>query len=164
MFGAELQAGHVRFEELKVADFVLKVCDSWSQQHPGVVVRTHVDTAATAVTCSLPSLALARSLMDLLDNAREASGDQNVAIEMTVTSRDGIATIAVSDRGAGVPCLLRERLGEAFVSSRPDGTGLGLYTARSLAEALGGSLDVSDRAKGGTVVSLHLALDRGSMA
>ncbi|MBM4252359.1 MAG: HAMP domain-containing histidine kinase [Deltaproteobacteria bacterium] len=164
MFGAELQAGHVRFEELKVADFVLKVCDSWSQQHPDVVVRTHVDTAAAAVTCSLPSLALARSLMDLLDNAREASGDQNVAIEMTVTSRDGMVTIAVSDRGAGVPHLLRERLGEAFVSSRPDGTGLGLYTARSLAEALGGSLDVADRARGGTVVSLHLQLDRGSMA
>ncbi|MEN9835445.1 MAG: hypothetical protein RL011_1638 [Pseudomonadota bacterium] len=164
MFGAELQAGTVRFDELNLASFVQTVCDSWSCQNRELELKTHIDASAEHLICRVPKLALARSLMDLLDNAREASIGTAPVVDVGVSCTDAAVTIAVSDRGSGLPHFIRDRLGQAFVSSRPDGTGLGLYTARSLAEALGGALEVADRAKGGTVVRLNLALDRGGRA
>lgn len=164
MFGAELQAGNVRFEEVNIASFVKKVCESWSSQNQELQVATQVDEAAEAIHCRLPKLALARSLMDLLDNAGEASAGRTGPVDVDISSSSGFVTIAVSDNGDGVPQFIRDRIGQAFVSSRPDGTGLGLYTARSLAEALGGSLEVADRSSGGTVVSLTLRLDQGGIA
>lgn len=164
MFGAELQAGNVRFEEVNIANFVKKVCESWCSQNQELQVATQVDEAAANINCRLPKLALARSLMDLLDNAGEASVGRATSVDVEISTSNGVVTIAVCDTGDGVPHFIRERIGQAFVSSRPDGTGLGLYTARSLAEALGGSLEIADRLRGGTVVSLNLRVDQGGLA
>ena len=73
---------------------------------------------------------------------------------MTLSVDGGRAVIEVADRGCGMPSFVRERFGEPFVSTHATGTGLGLYTANALMEALGGALLVRDRERGGTVVTM----------
>jgi two-component system sensor histidine kinase BaeS len=79
-------------------------------------------------------------------------------VEVTVRPENGVVRIHVTDRGPGIPRdqqrLIFEKFGRADVagSSKP-GTGLGLFIARSIAEAHGGSLEVrSDPGAGATFV------------
>jgi signal transduction histidine kinase len=68
---------------------------------------------------------------NLLDNAIDAVGEQGTIT--IVTRRDGhCARVEIHDDGPGVPAELRERLFDAFVTSKDvgQGTGLGLATAR----------------------------------
>ena len=78
---------------------------------------------------------LAQILATLLDNALMHGGG-TVTIETSLNPRSVI--IEVTDQGRGVPPELVARIFERTVSSRPEGTGLGLSLARTMAAADGG--------------------------
>jgi signal transduction histidine kinase len=68
----------------------------------------------------------------------------------------------VADRGPGVPEIERERIFEPYVRgiAAGPGAGLGLFIARRLMEAQGGTLSYRPRDGGGSVFSFRLpALD-----
>ncbi len=77
------------------------------------------------------------------------------------SGRTGSIRITVSDRGPGIPRdqqgIIFEKFGRADVAgaSKP-GTGLGLFIARSIAEAHGGTLDVSSGPDAGSSFTLTL--------
>ena len=132
--------------------------DSWRTHHPECQVTFKNHETTPEVVCRAPQLVLARSLVDLLDNAAESSASQSAEIEITVGTQGAHAMICVSDRGQGVSKLVKERLGDPFLSTKPDGIGLGLYAVKSLMEALGGALRVNDRLHGGTSVVMTIPL------
>jgi len=88
---------------------------------------------------------------NLLRNAIDhSSPDQAVAIQVAPG-----ATIAVEDRGPGVPHELRTRIFEPFARGRATdravgtGFGLGLAICKRIVDGHGGTIDVEDRAGGG---------------
>lgn len=88
-------------------------------------------------------------------NALEAGG---APIEVG-WRRDGReAEIFVRDHGPGVAPEIRGRVFEPFFTTKPQGTGLGLAIARDLADRLGGRLELTPAAGGGTRASLRLPL------
>ena len=54
-------------------------------------------------------------------------------------SGDRVA-LAVEDSGPGPAESVHEKLFEPFVTEKPEGTGLGLFVSRQIAEAHGGSI------------------------
>jgi two-component system sensor histidine kinase FlrB len=100
--------------------------------------------------------ALGGALLNLLDNALRAAGDE-ARVELEARSEpDGGVSLIVHDNGPGVPAALRERIFEPFFTTRSNGTGLGLAVVQSVARAHGGIARVADRAGGGTSFSLYL--------
>jgi two-component system sensor histidine kinase HydH len=93
-------------------------------------------------------------LLNLLLNAYQADGTQPV--EVDVSRQDGSCTIAVLDRGPGIPAHVRARLFEPFFTTKPAGTGLGLPVVKRLMELQGGSIRLIDRAGGGTRAEISL--------
>lgn len=86
-------------------------------------------------------------LMNLVQNALAASEDVDdgaprVSISALVV--DNTVQVRVRDRGTGLPEPVRGRLFEPFVTTKTEGTGLGLYTSQQLARELGGGLDLVD--------------------
>jgi signal transduction histidine kinase len=77
-----------------------------------------------------------------------------------VSGRAGerFVTIAVEDRGVGIPEANLPRIFERFFTTDADrsGTGLGLAIVKSVALALGGSVDVSAAVGQGTRFTLRL--------
>jgi signal transduction histidine kinase len=61
---------------------------------------------------------------------------------------DDLVVIRVSDDGPGIPAELAASVFEPFVTSKQDGTGLGLTIAREAAQSLGGQLVLEHTAVG----------------
>jgi len=59
---------------------------------------------------------------------------------------------------------VRTHLGEPFVTTRPGGVGLGLYFAYTLAETVGGRLELDDAPGGGAIARLVLPVAREARA
>ncbi len=76
------------------------------------------------------------------------------------TRLDGaLARIDVIDTGPGIPRALHERVWEVYFSRRKEGTGLGLPTARRIAEEHGGSIHFHTEIGKGTDFVLRLPLN-----
>ena len=98
-----------------------------------------------------------RILSNLLDNAREHAPGAPVTTSLGVDG--GEVTLAVADRGPGVPDALLPHLFDRFMkldAARSGGSGLGLAIAAEHAALIGGSLRASNQAGGGLRVELRL--------
>jgi PAS domain S-box-containing protein len=82
---------------------------------------------------------LQQVFMNLILNAIEAM--QASGGELTIGSRltpDGHVEVSISDTGVGLPTENVEKLFDAFHTTKPQGTGMGLAITRSIVEAYGG--------------------------
>jgi two-component system nitrogen regulation sensor histidine kinase GlnL len=70
-----------------------------------------------------------------------------------------IATIEIEDDGPGIPADLQDSIFYPMVTSRPDGTGLGLPAAQELLSRHGGLIEFESR-PGRTVFSVRIPLDQ----
>jgi PAS domain S-box-containing protein len=82
---------------------------------------------------------LQQVFMNLMLNAIEAMKDTGG--KLTITSRrtpSGQLIVSIEDTGVGLPAGDTERIFDAFHSTKPQGTGMGLAITRSIVEAHGG--------------------------
>ncbi|HEX7626647.1 MAG TPA: HAMP domain-containing sensor histidine kinase [Gaiellaceae bacterium] len=104
---------------------------------------------------------LRQVLGNLIDNAVKYS-PTGEAVQVRVVPLNGVVSISVSDRGPGIDRddhrLIFEKFGRVSGNGAKPGTGLGLYIARSIAEAHGGTLDVSSAPGRGATFTLKLPL------
>jgi hypothetical protein len=105
------------------------------------------DHAGVRMHCELPTNlsligrhdALRAALVNLALNGIDAAGRSGDV--WLSAARTGSQTIlAVDDSGAGPPASVRDSMHEPFVTSKPEGIGLGLSVARAVAEEHGGVL------------------------
>jgi len=116
----------------------------------------------TELDLGLPMIAadrvqLQQVLMNLMLNAIDAM--KGTRGDLTVTSgrtEDGQILITVSDSGCGLPVDWSERLFEAFFTTKPQGTGMGLSISRRIVESHGGRLWASDNAVRGATFQFTL--------
>ena len=103
---------------------------------------------------------LRQVLGNLIENAVKYSPEGG-EVRVSAAAANGAVRIAVRDAGPGIPRDQQDRIFEKFGrvdvpgASKP-GTGLGLFIARSIAEAHGGSLDVTSDAEPGSTFTLTL--------
>ena len=124
--------------------------------------RTQASLDVEVSSVLVPGVAklLRRVVRNLLENARRyASGD----VTLSIRTADGFATVAVCDRGPGVPEALAERIFEPFyrlpgASEREGGVGLGLALVKSIALRHGGTVRCRNRPEGGASFEVRLPL------
>ena len=104
-----------------------------------ITIRAELDTALPAIPAD--RVQLQQVLMNLMLNGIEAMADTNG--ELTVTSQmteNGQLLVSVMDLGIGLPLVERERIFDAFFTTKPQGTGMGLSVSRTIIESHGGHL------------------------
>src|SRR5580765_187761 len=91
---------------------------------------------------------LRRAFANLYRNAAEAMKGSG-AIDVIVTGdRSGLA-VTIADHGPGIPADLRQRVFEPYLTTKDDGTGLGLALVRVTLEAHRGTISVDETPGGG---------------
>jgi signal transduction histidine kinase len=99
---------------------------------------------------------LRRAFANLLRNAAEAM-DGAGAVEVDVgPAPDGGVAVRLRDHGPGVPPEMRERIFDPYVTTKPEGTGLGLALVRQAVVAHGGRIRLEDTAAAGATFLVHL--------
>ena len=103
---------------------------------------------------------LRQVLGNLIENAVKYS-PEGEEVRVSAAAANGAVQIAVRDAGPGIPRDQQGRIFEKFARADVEGgakpgSGLGLFIARSIAEAHGGSLEVSSGAETGSTFTLTL--------
>jgi PAS domain S-box-containing protein len=120
-----------------------------------VSIRTELDVGLP--TARADRVQLQQILMNLMSNGIEAM--QATGGGLSVTSRrteDDQLLISVSDSGVGLPVDGHERIFEAFFTTKPHGTGMGLSISRRIIELHGGRLWASSNAGRGATFQFTL--------
>ena len=156
--GLAARAGQARAEGGAALDL-----DRWLEQ---VVARWHrlrphaeaeVSLRGTATPRVVGEATLEQALLNLFNNAADA-GDGHIEIE---SEWDGTKLrIEIRDRGPGFDENVLLQAGRAFITTRPEGTGIGLFLAHAAVERLGGRIVLANREGGGAVTRVELPLER----
>ena len=104
-------------------------------------IRAEIQAGDAPAWVRVSSAALKRSVLNVLLNAiQHAGADGRVWIQVSETPTR--MRLDIADSGAGIPRADRERVFEMFYTTRPKGTGLGLFLARTAIEQNGGTVSV----------------------
>jgi signal transduction histidine kinase/ligand-binding sensor domain-containing protein len=120
-------------------------------------------TLAVDLAADLPDVdgfrtQLGQVIVNLVLNACEAlageHGERHVTVR-TAVGADGVV-LSVHDSGSGPAPAVEQKIYEPFVTTKPDGMGMGLAICRSIAESHGGRLTADRPATGGFRMTLSL--------
>lgn len=132
-----------RQDVLPIVERSLAVVQPHAQER-GVAVRLDEVFRGKA---SVDADRLQQALMNLLLNAVDASQPGSV-VSVRMHNEDGHMNIAVEDNGQGLSLESQEQVFEAFYTTKPGGTGLGLAVTKALLEKMGATIEASNHSTG----------------
>jgi signal transduction histidine kinase len=124
-----------------------------------IVVRTELDADTPPVTAD--PVQLQQVLMNLMLNAFDAMKDADRVRELNIKSQsveNDQVLVCVSDTGLGLPLQQEDKLFNAFFTTKPHGTGMGLSISRSIVESHGGRLWAANNSPRGASFSFTLPI------
>jgi two-component system nitrogen regulation sensor histidine kinase NtrY len=124
---------------------------------PEITVVFAADPATPRVMGHLDPLR--RAFANVLRNAGEAQeGRGEIRVTLRPTAEG--AEVRIADRGPGVKPSDRERIFQPYITTKKDGTGLGLALVRQTVEVHGGTVVVEENPGGGAVFVFRLPQER----
>ncbi len=94
-----------------------------------------------------------------LRDARGSRADDSRSwgnVRVSARTEDGVHVIDVDDDGPGVPAEVRTTLFDPYVTTKRDGTGLGLTIVKKILVDHGGSIEIGDAPSGGARIRIRL--------
>ncbi len=163
LLAGNVDAGRVEFRPAAVSsrhELESLVRSSIGQPSPRVVVVIHDFDGEVQLDRAL----FGHAIRNLVENALKYSPPPS-PVHVVVRVRRGRMSVAVADRGIGIPLADRQRLFTAFfrssnVGSTP-GYGLGLFIAERSARLHGGVIRYRPRPRGGTLFVIQLPVRPG---
>ena len=147
-------------ESVEIGRFVRDCYNKLARKLPDLVIDVQCRQNPTVQT---DSELIDKILENLMLNALEAGGPAT-QVDIDVSNTDGDhkkVLLEIGDNGPGIPTdMLPDRPYDPFRSTKPNGTGIGLWQVRRLVESLGGSI-VAENVKGsGAKFIARLLLNR----
>jgi signal transduction histidine kinase len=108
---------------------------------------------------------LQQVMMNLMTNSidamKAADGTRELAIKSQRANHEQLL-VSISDTGVGLPPQHADQIFDAFFTTKPHGTGMGLRICRTIVEAHGGRLWAANNAERGATFYLTLAPKSGA--
>lgn len=126
----------------------------------GAVMRGVTIDCPTGIRVNGSATRLGQVVVNILANALQSGGGP---VSLCVRVEDDRAVIEVADSGPGVPQALRDRVFDAFYTTKPrgQGTGLGLSVSARIVQEHGGRIEVDEHEGGGALFRVVLPLHEG---
>jgi len=118
-----------------------------------------IEMAPALPVLEVDRLKIQHVLFALVQNALDASQDSGAPrIRIEARADRYTVQISVSDNGCGIPAEVRDQLFRPFFTTKPQGTGLGLASARAIIEAHEGTIGFENPPSGGSLFWFRLPL------
>jgi signal transduction histidine kinase len=127
-----------------------------------VILRTVLAAEVLPVRCD--PIHLQQVILNLVMNGIDAMEGEPAPHNLTIRTQrlgDADVEVRITDTGKGIPKDKLEAIFDAFVTTKPLGTGLGLPIARTILESYGGDIAAENRARG-AVFFFRLPLTRAA--
>ena len=140
---------------------------------PNEDLFAHVDIVFDLPANAMPAVfdreMLHRVLGNVIKNAAQALRDARASrpdgartwgtIRVTARTEAGVHVIDVDDDGPGIAPEVRTTLFDPYVTTKRDGTGLGLTIVKKILVDHGGSIEIADSPEGGARVRLRIPIE-----
>lgn len=133
-----------------------QVIARWRQLRPHAEAKVSLHGTAPAPRV-VGEATLEQALLNLFNNAADAGRGE---VDIEAEWNDERLSLEVRDRGPGFDASVLLAAGRAFVTTRAEGTGIGLFLAHAAVERLGGRIALANREGGGAVTRVELPLEK----
>ena len=127
---------------------VLQKSLSLIKSNPNITILTPKND----ITYNCDSVKMEIIFGNLLLNAIQAIGKESGQIAIELSETEDSIKITIQDSGSGVPDKLGEKIFEPLVSSKQDGTGLGLSSVKNIVEQHNGKISFTNNPTRFTVI------------
>lgn len=171
---SKIEAGLITMENrpFDLVDTIQAVVDAFNPRAAGKGLHLRLENFSSHRVFVGDALRIGQIIKNLVDNALKFTNQGGVTIKlsdqrlMTDTKRDMWALrMLVTDTGIGIPLEEKTRLFESFyqgnaaITRKYGGSGLGLNLSRHLVELMGGKISVTSRPGVGTEFEVKLQLE-----
>lgn len=157
--GLAEQAGQARAEGGKAVAldcWLDEVVARWRKLRPRAEAQVSLRGPAPAPLV-VGETTLEQAMLNLFNNAADANP---AGVEIEADWDAAALRLEVRDRGPGIDGKVLLAAGRAFVTTRAEGTGIGLFLAHAAVERLGGRIVLANREGGGAVTRIELPLEK----
>ena len=130
-------------------------------------ISVHAELAPELPKVNADRVQLQQVLMNLMLNGIEAISEAKAEGDLTIRSQrnlEDLVLISVSDTGIGLPPDRADKVFDAFFTTKPQGTGMGLSLSRSIIEAHGGRLWAAGNPERGATFQFTLPVELAATA
>jgi hypothetical protein len=122
-------------------------------------INVHLELEQEQKEIRLDGPKMVRVLSNLIVNAAEAmpqGGDLRILSRFFDLETGEILRLSISDNGHGIDEKDLERIHEPFVTTKPEGTGLGIPICKKIIQAHNGSFRINSKVNEGTIIDIEL--------
>jgi PAS domain S-box-containing protein len=150
-------------ELVEVNEIIREMVELLRAEANQYAISIRSDLVADLPKITADRVQLQQAFMNLMLNAIEAMKETGGVLTVkTQLGEDGQLLISVSDTGAGLPKEKPEEIFDAFFTTKPQGSGMGLSISRSIVESHGGRLWA--KANNGRGATFHFTLPTAAEA
>jgi two-component system sensor histidine kinase RegB len=154
-------AGEIRAESgsvMRVTAYLDTVITLWRTQKSTAKLNLFIDPDIVDEAEIIAERTLTHALINILNNAAEASGDNRKGIELHASWDLRLMHIKIRDYGPGFPQEMVGHAGKQPLISKKHGLGVGLFLTYSAIHRLGGTIELYNMQPHGACVDITLPL------
>jgi signal transduction histidine kinase len=140
-----------------VNSLISDMVDFYSPQAHSHSITVRLGLHSEPLVCKVDADMLKQVILNLFINAQQAMKDGGELIIRTDRQKEE-TIIQISDTGSGIAPDRLPNIFDAYYSSRPQGSGLGLATAKRIVEAHKGAISVDSEQGKGTLFTIKLPI------
>ncbi len=152
-----------RRPEMRATDLGRLISDALAAQQNELAerkVRLELDLAPDLPQIRGDPSQLRRCLLNLVDNALNAMPEGGT-LTVAASARDRHVSLRIADTGVGMPQEITPRIFDAFFTTGPSGSGLGLAVVWNIAQSHGCTIEVDSTPGEGTSFTILFPLNHG---
>ncbi|MBW8041102.1 MAG: two-component sensor histidine kinase [Planctomycetes bacterium] len=147
----------LQLASVDISSLISDMIDFYSPQASGHSIIIRQQLYEEPLVCKADEGMLKQVILNLFINARQAMSDGGELMIRTARRKKD-AVIQISDTGTGIAPDKLSKIFDAYYSSRPQGSGLGLPTAKKIIEAHNGTISVDSELGKGTSFTIKVPL------
>lgn len=144
-----------RKEEVDIAFFLNRIMDQIRNEFSKQNITIKLEAEENLPKIKINPVGIKQVILNLLMNAKEAI-EQGGHIKIKLCKLKDYVDIEIEDNGRGIKKKELKRVFTPFFSTKPKGSGLGLYVVKKIAEEHQGSVSVESEVGKGTKVKIKL--------